>query len=217
MLENEILIIIATFLISTAIMIPIGFILRKKIAESKIESAENEAKRLLENANKEAENRKKEEIFKAKEEIIQARNELDKEIKERRGEVALQEKRIIQKEEALERRNDSFERREKELEKKHQELDEGKNELDNLINKQMEELQRISGLTKEEAKKQILTELNKQISSEKAALIRELDAKAKEEAIKNAKEIIGFAIQKCAADLTSETTVSVVALPNDDM
>ena len=217
MLENEILIIIATFLISTAIMIPIGFILRKKIAESKIESAENEAKRLLENANKEAENRKKEEIFKAKEEIIQARNELDKEIKERRGEVALQEKRIIQKEEALERRNDSFERREKELEKKHQELDEGKNELDNLINKQMEELQRISGLTKEEAKKQILTELNKQISSEKAALIRELDAKAKEEAIKNAKEIIGFAIQKCAADHTSETTVSVVALPNDDM
>lgn len=217
MLENEILIIIATFLISTAIMIPIGFILRKKIAESKIESAENEAKRLLENANKEAENRKKEEIFKAKEEIIQARNELDKEIKERRGEVALQEKRIIQKEEALERRNDSLERREKELEKKHQELDEGKNELDNLINKQMEELQRISGLTKEEAKKQILTELNKQISSEKAALIRELDAKAKEEAIKNAKEIIGFAIQKCAADHTSETTVSVVALPNDDM
>ena len=217
MSQNEIILIVATFLISTAIMIPIGFILRKKIAESKIESAENEAKRLLENANKEAENRKKEEIFKAKEEIIQARNELDKEIKERRGEVALQEKRIIQKEEALERRNDSFERREKELEKKHQELDEGKNELDNLINKQMEELQRISGLTKEEAKKQILTELNKQISSEKAALIRELDAKAKEEAIKNAKEIIGFAIQKCAADHTSETTVSVVALPNDDM
>ena len=214
---NEILMIVATFLISTAIMIPVGFILRKKIAESKIESAENEAKRLLENANKEAENRKKEEIFKAKEEIIQARNELDKEIKERRGEVALQEKRIIQKEEALERRNDSFERREKDLERKHQELDEQKSTLDEVFNRQMAELQRISGLSKEEAKKQILTELDKQISSEKAALIRELDAKAKEDAIKNAREIVGFAIQKCAADHTSETTVSVVALPNDDM
>ena len=217
MLENEILMIIATFLISTAIMIPIGFILRKKIAESKIESAENEAKRLLENANKEAENRKKEEIFKAKEEILQARNELDKEIKERRGEVALQEKRIIQKEEALERRNDSFERREKDLERKHQELDNQKTTLDEVFNRQMAELQRISGLSKEEAKKQILEELDKQISSEKATLIREWEAKAKEDAIKNAREIVGFAIQKCAADHTSETTVSVVALPNDDM
>ena len=217
MTGNEILMIIATFLISTAIMIPIGFILRKKIAESKIESAENEAKRLLENANKEAENRKKEEIFKAKEEILQARNELDKEIKERRGEVALQEKRIIQKEEALERRNDSFERREKDLERKHQELDNQKTTLDEVFNRQMAELQRISGLSKEEAKKQILEELDKQISSEKAALIREWEAKAKEDAIKNAREIVGFAIQKCAADHTSETTVSVVALPNDDM
>ena len=217
MTGNEILMIIATFLISTAIMIPIGFILRKKIAESKIESAENEAKRLLENANKEAENRKKEEIFKAKEEILQARNELDKEIKERRGEVALQEKRIIQKEEALERRNDSFERREKDLERKHQELDNQKTTLDEVFNRQMAELQRISGLSKEEAKKQILEELDKQISSEKATLIREWEAKAKEDAIKNAREIIGFAIQKCAADHTSETTVSVVALPNDDM
>ena len=203
MLENEILMIIATFLISTAIMIPIGFILRKKIAESKIESAENEAKRLLENANKEAENRTKEEIFKAKEEILQARNELDKEIKERRGEVALQEKRIIQKEEALERRNDSFERREKDLERKHQELDNQKTTLDEVFNRQMAELQRISGLSKEEAKKQILEELDKQISSEKAALIREWEAKAKEDAIKNAREIVGFAIQKCAADHTS--------------
>lgn len=217
MTGNEILMIIATFLISTAIMIPIGFILRKKIAESKIESAENEAKRLLENANKEAENRKKEEIFKAKEEILQARNELDKEIKERRGEVALQEKRIIQKEEALERRNDSFERREKDLERKHQELDNQKTTLDEVFNRQMAELQRISGLSKEEAKKQILEELDKQISSEKATLIREWEAKAKEDAIKNAREIVGFAIQKCAADHTSETTVSVVALPNDDM
>ena len=120
MSQEQILMMLATFLVSAAIMVPIGYFLRKKIAESKIQSAENEAKRLLENAGIEAENKKKEEIFKAKEEILQARHELDKEIKERRGEVALQEKRMIQKEESLEKRNESFERREKELERKHQ-------------------------------------------------------------------------------------------------
>ncbi len=217
MSQEQILIIVATFLISAAIMIPIGYFLRKKIAESKIQSAENEAKRLMDNAVVEAENRKKEEIFKAKEEILQARNELDKEIKERRGEVAQQEKRMIQKEESLERRNDSFEKREKELERKHQEIDEQKKTLEDVFNKQMQELQRISNLSMEDAKKQILTEMDKQLTQEKAALIREHDAKAKEEAVKNAKEIVGYAIQKCAADHTSETTVSVVTLPSDDM
>ena len=217
MSQNEILMIIATFLISAAIMIPVGYILRKKIAESKIQSAENEARRLLENASIEAENKKKEEIFKAKEEILQNRNELDKEIKERRCEIALQEKRIIQKEESLERKNENLEKREKEVEKKHQEIDEQKKTLEEVFNRQMLELQRISGLSKEDAKKQILEELDKKITSEKANLIRDLDAKAKEDAVKNAREIIGFAIQKCAADHTSETTVSVVALPNDDM
>ena len=191
--------------------------LRKKIAESKIESAENEAKRVLENAKIEAENSKKEEIFKAREEILQARNELDKEIKERRGEVALQEKRMIQKEESLEKRNETFEKREKELEKKHQDIDDQKKTLDDVFNRQMEELQKISGLSKEDAKKLILDEMDKQLSHEKATLIREYEAKCKEDAIKEAKEIVGFAIQKCAADHTSETTVSVVALPNDDM
>ncbi len=215
--ENQILLIVATFLISVAIGIPTGIFFRKKIAESKIESAENEVKRLLENAKIEAENRKKEEIFTAKEEILKARNELDKEIKERRGEIQLQEKRVIQKEETLERRAENFERREKELEKKHQELDGQKDALNQVFAKQMQELQRISGLTKEEAKKQILNELEKQVTVEKATLLKELDAKAREEANKNAKELISFAIQKCAADHTSETTVSVVALPNDDM
>ncbi len=217
MSQEQILMMLATFLISAAIMIPIGYFLRKKIAESKIQSAENEAKRLLENAGIEAENKKKEEIFKAKEEILQARHELDKEIKERRGEVALQEKRMIQKEESLEKRNESFERREKELEKKHQDLDNQKKTLDEVFNRQMTELQRISGLSKDDAKKIILDEMDKQLVSEKAALIRENDAKAKEEALKNAREIVGYAIQKCAADHTSETTVSVVTLPNDDM
>ena len=214
---NEILIIVATFLVSFAIGIVSGVAFRKKIAESKIESAENEAKRVLENANIEAENKRKEEIFKAKEEILKARNELDQEIKERRGEIGLQEKRMIQKEENLERRGATFEKREKELESKHQELEAQKSLLEETINKQMTELQRISGLSREEAKKQLLSELEKQITDEKATLIKELDAKAKEDAIKNAREIVSSAIQKCAADHTSETTVSVVALPNDDM
>ena len=214
---NEILIIVATFLVSFAIGIVSGVAFRKKIAESKIESAENEAKRVLENANIEAENKRKEEIFKAKEEILKARNELDQEIKERRGEIGLQEKRMIQKEENLERRGATFEKREKELERKHQELEAQKSLLEETVNKQMTELQRISGLSREEAKKQLLSELEKQITDEKAALIKELDAKAKEDAFKNAREIVSSAIQKCAADHTSETTVSVVALPNDDM
>ncbi len=214
---DNILTIVLTFLISLAVGIAAGFIIRKKTAESKIQSAENEAKRLLENANIEAENKKKEEIIKAKEEILQARNELDQEIKERRSEVQLQEKRIIQKEELLEKRSDTFEKRENELEERFKELEQTKQETDELLNKQIQELQRISGLSIEEAKKQLLEELDKQITSEKAALIREVENKAKEDATKNAKEILTYAVQKCAADHTSETTVSVVALPNDDM
>ncbi len=209
--------IVLTFLISLAVGIVAGFVIRKKTAESKIQSAESEAKRLLENASKEAENKKKEEIFKAKEEILQARNELDKEIKERRSEVQLQEKRIIQKEELLEKRSDIFEKRENELEGKFKEVENTKIQTEEVLNKQMQELQRISGLSTDEAKKQLLETLDKQITSEKAALIKEIESKAKEDANKNAREILTYAVQKCAADHTSETTVSVVALPNDDM
>ena len=213
----EILIIVTTFLISTAIALPLGVLFRKKIAESKIESAEKEAKRLIESANKEAENKKKEEIFKAKEEILKSRNELDQEIKERRGEIQLQEKRIIQKEEALEKRSEIFEKREQQLGHEEKDLEGKKLELQDALNKQLEELQRISGLSAEEAKKILLEEMDRKISVEKANLIKELEAKAKEEATKNAKELISYTIQKCAADHTSETTVSVVSLPNDDM
>ena len=192
-------------------------VLRKKTAESKIKSAESEAEKIIQNAKKEAENTKKEEILKAKEEILKARTDLDEEIKERRGEIGLQEKRIIQKEENLERRADSFEKRERELERKFQANDEKAKKLEELEAKQTETLQRISGLSGEEAKKMLLEQLDRKLCDEKAALIKESDAKAKEDANKNAREIIGFAIQKCAADHTSETTVSVVALPNDDM
>ena len=214
---NEILIIVATFLISAVICIPVGMVIRKKIAESKIESAENEANRLLENAKIEAENKKKEEIFKVKEEMLKARNELDQEIKERRGEVQLQEKRIIQKEEALEKRANNLEKKEKELDHKYQENDDIRKKLEENLSKQTEILQKISGLTSQEAKTYLLAEVEKQIVDEKAALIKDLELKAKEDANKNAREILGYAIQKCAADHTSETTVSVVSLPNDDM
>lgn len=211
------LIIVAAVLISLAIGVIVGTILRKKIAESKIDGAEKEAKRLVDLAKIEAENMKKEEIFKAKEEIIKDKAELEKEIKERRGEIQKQETRLIQKEENIERRSDIFEKKEKELEKEFETLEERKKDIENMYEDQVKELERIAGLDKEEAKKYLLEELEKQITSEKAALIREMDKKAKEQADKNAKEILGYAIQKCAADHTSEATVSIVSLPNDDM
>ncbi len=214
---QTILIIVATVLISAVIFIPMGSIIRKKVAESKIQSAENEAKRLIENVKIEAENLKKEELIKAKEEVLQIRNDLEQEIKERRGDIQTQERRLIQKEENLEKRVTACEGKEKELERKYAENEQQKEELEKVYNKELEELQRISGLTEEQAKQQLLNDLDKEITQEKAAIIRDLEAKAKEEATKNAREIISFAIQKCAADHTSETTVSVVALPNDEM
>ena len=212
-----VLIIVATLLISAVIFIPIGVYIRKRIAESKIQSAESEARRLLENVKIEAENMKKEELIKAKEEILQIRNELDQEIKERRGDVQVQEKRLIQKEENLEKRAMIYDGKEKDLERKFAENEEKKQELEGLVEKEKQELERISGLTEEQAKQKLLNDLEKEVTSEKAAIIREAEAKAKEDALKNAREIVGFAIQKCAADHTSETTVSVVSLPNDEM
>ncbi len=211
------LIIIATFLISAVIGIVVGMIMRKKIAESKIESAEKEAKRLIDLAKVEAENLKKEEIIKAKEEIMNNRKELDQEIKERRSEIQKQESRMIQKEENLDKRSDNLEKKEKGLDKEYESLENQKKEVNELYEKQVQELQRIASLTREEAKKQLLMEMEKEITTEKAKLIRDLNQKSKEEASKNAKEIITYAVQKCAADHTSETTVSIVALPSDDM
>ena len=213
----EILIIIATILISAVVFIPIGVAIRKKIAESKIEGAEIEAKKILELANKEAENRKKEEIFKAKEQIMQERQELEQEIRQRRGEVQKQESRIIQKEENLDRKEESLERKEKEIDKRDKAIDDKEQQLNELMQKELEELQKISGLSTEEAKKILLDETKKQIKTETAAIIREEEAKAKEEAGKKARELLTYAVQKCAADHTSETTVSIVTLPNDDM
>ncbi len=213
----EIIINIAVFLVSAVIFTFVGIAIRKKIAESKMKSAESEAKRIIELANKEAENKKKEEIFKAKEEIMNARQELDKEIRERRGEVQSQERRLIQKEENLERKMENLEKKERELDSKLQAQQKRKEEIDSLYDQKMLELQKVAELTAEEAKKQLLTELEKQITNEQAAIIREKEQKAKETADRNARELISYAIQKCAADHSQETTVSIVPLPNDDM
>ena len=213
----DLIINIAIFLITAIVFTFVGIFVRKKIAESKLKSAESEAKQIIEMAKIEAENNKKEEIFKAKEEILSARKDLDDEIRERRGEVQQQERRVIQKEENLERKLEGIDKKERELVRKEEELETKRTELENITNKQMNELQRISGLSSEEAKKKLLSELEKTMTAEKAALIREIESKTKEDAIKNAREIVGYAIQKCAADHTSETTVSIVSLPNDDM
>ncbi len=213
----EAIIAVVTFLISAAVCLPLGMVIRKKTAESKIKGAESEASRIISNAQKEAENAKKEEILKAKEEIMKSRNELDKEIKERRSEIGLQEKRMIQKEENLEKRSDNLERKEKDLDRRIQASEERERNLMEIYDEQTKKLEEISRLSKEEAKVMLLEELDKKLSDEKALLIKESDSKAKENAEKNAREIIGYAISKCAADHTSETTVSVVALPNDDM
>ena len=213
----NILIIIAAILISFAIGVPAGMAYRKKIAESKIQGAENEAKRLVDLAKIEAENLKKAEIFKAKEEIMNNRTELDQEIKERRGEIQKQEARLIQKEENLEKRSDNFEKKEQEVERELQDIERQKEEIVKLHEQEIVELQKIASLSKEEAKERLLAELDKELTAEKAAIIREKEQKAKEEATKNAKELLTYAVQKCAADHSQETTVSIVSLPNDEM
>ena len=148
---------------------------------------------------------------------MNSRKELDDEIRERRSEVQLQERRILQKEENLENKMEQLEQRESNLQKKDNEVEAKRSEIESLIAKQTEELQRISRLSVEEAKQYLLSEVEKSIVTEKAEIIRRLDEETKEKAEKKAQEVIGYAIQKCAADHTSETTVSIVSLPNDDM
>ena len=213
----QIVIDIAIFLVSAIIFTFVGMAIRKKVAESKLGSAEEEARKIINLAQKEAENKKKEEIFKAKEEIMNSRKDLDNEIRERRSEVQQQERRLLQKEENLENKMEHIERKEQEIENKKQELENKKQEISKTLDKQMQELQRISGLSKEEAKNQLLADMDKQLTLEKANLIKNAENKVKEESIKNAREVIGYAIQKCAADHTAETTVSIVPLPNDEM
>ena len=213
----QIIIYITIFLVSAIIFLFVGYTLRKKIAESKIESAEKEAQRILDNANKEAENARKEEIVKAKEEIIKSRNELEEEIRERRSDVSRQEKRLIQKEESLDKKIYDQEKRTKHLDERESEIERKMDEVQKLKDSELDELEKIARFSTDDAKKEILSRVDKTLTSEKAERIKKNEEEIKETSEDKAKEIITYAIQKCAADHTAESTVSIVALPNDEM
>ena len=208
---------ITIFLVSAVIFTFVGFIIRKHIAESKIDSAEKEAQRILENSKKEAENARKEEILKAKEEIIKSRNDLEQEIRERRGEVQQQERRLEQKEENLDKKLYGVEQKQKELESKESEIEDIKEEVQKMKDSELDQLEQIARLSVEDAKKQLLAEVDETLTKEKAERINEMEKQIKDESEDKAKNIITYAIQKCAADHTAESTVSIVEVPNDDM
>ncbi|NLC38356.1 MAG: ribonuclease Y [Clostridia bacterium] len=197
--------------------IVVGFLVRKYIAEAKITSAEEAAARILEEAEKSAEAKKREAILEAKEEVHRLRSELERESRERRNELQRLERRLVQKEEILDRKSEGIERKEENLAKKEQEIEKLRAELSGIYAKQVEELERLSGLTSEEARNILLASVEEEIKHETALMIKEIEAQAKEEADKRAREIITQAIQRCAADHVAETTVSVVPLPNDEM
>jgi ribonuclease Y len=190
---------------------------RRKVAEEAIGSAEEEAKRIIIEAERQAEGKKREYLLMAKEEIHKSKLNLEKEVRERTNELARQERRLIQKEEAIDKKTIELEGRSKELDLREEKINEAKANIERIEEQQLKELERISGLTVEEGKQFLLNSLENEVKHEKAMLLKELEEKTKEEAERKAKEIIATAIQKCAADHVSETTVSVVALPNDEM
>ncbi len=210
-------IVFASVLISLIIGIFIGKYIRKKFAEAEIGSAEREAESIKLEARKAAEAAKKEILLEAKEEALKTKNEVEKECKDRKNEVQRLEKRITQKEDAIDKKTASLEKKEEQLNSKLESAEQKHREIEALREKQLKELERISGLTTEEAKEYILESVKDEVKHETAVMIKEMEANAKAEADKNAKEIIADAIQRCAADHVAETTVSVVNLPNDEM
>ena len=200
-----------------AVFFAAGILYRKKVAEKQIGSAEEEAKRVINEAIKGGENKKREMLLEAKEEIHKSRSEYEREVKERRAEVSKQERRLQQKEEALDKKIDLHEKKEDELAKRIAAIDKKQEEVESLKRSQMEVLEKISGLTQEEAKAYILKGVEENVRHETAMKIKEIEAQMKEEADQTAREIIATAIQRCAADHAAETTVSVVPLPNDEM
>lgn len=195
----------------------IGWYQRRKSAESTIRSAEDEARRILSDAMKNAESKKKEALLEAKDEIFNLRQETEKDLRERRSEVQRQEHRIQQKEESLDRKTDNLEAKEEKLTQRAKVIEEKIEECDRLKQSQMDLLEKISGFSKEQAKAHLLDLLDGELTHEKAAKILEVEQQTKDEADRIAKKIIGSAIQRCAADHSSEMTVSVVALPSDEM
>jgi len=203
--------------ISVLVGAALGYLARKTLAEAKIESAELAAKRIVEEAEKEAEAAKREILLEAKEEAHRLRNEIEQEERTRRAELQRTERRLLQKEESLDRKLEALERKEESITRKERELEAAKEELARLHAEQRAELQRISGLSSEEAKALLLKDIENEIRHEAAVMIRDIEAQAKEEADRRAREIVAAAIQRCAADHVAETSVSVVSLPNDEM
>ena len=194
-----------------------GYVARKRTAEAQIGSAEEEARRIVADAEEKGEARKKEAMLEAKEDIHRLRQDLDKETKERRIELQRQERRVVQKEENLDRKLDSLEKKEESLSRKEAKIDRTQASIDELHEKQKTELERISNLTVDDAKSMLMAEAEEELKHEKALKIKEYEQQTKDEADKKARDIISQAIQRCAADHVAETTVSVVALPSDEM
>lgn len=213
---NPVYVIVITVVIA-AIAIYVDFYIRKNVSIAKISNAEEEAKRIVGEAEKNAESQKKEAILEAKEEVHKLRNDFEKESRDRRNEIQRLERRILQREELLDKKSDMLEKREENLNKKQQELADLEASIEEVYTKQREELERLSGLTSDQAKEILLEEVSKEIKHETAMMIKEVEVRAKEEADKKAREIITYAIQRCAADHVAETTVHVVNLPNDEM
>ena len=212
-------IIICAVIVVAALVIGffLGITYRKKVSEREIQSAEEKAKRIINDSIKAAESKKREALLEAKEEIHKSRSEHEREMKERRSELQKQERRIQQKEENLDRKTDALEKKSDNLTKKLADLDAAREEVNLMKRSQMELLEKISGYTVEEAKAYLIKMLETEVTHEKAVKIKEIDAQLKEEADQRAREYISLAIQRCAADHVAEATVSVVPLPNDEM
>ncbi len=207
----------AAALVAAVVSFALGSAHRRRTAEAAIGSAEDEARRILNDAMKNAEAKKKEAILEAKDEIIRSRNETEKELRERRSEVQRQEHRIQQKEEAIDRKVENLEAKEEKIAQRERVVEERLAEAEQLKRSQFDMLEKISGFTAEQAKAQLLNLLDGELQHEKALKISEYNQHFKEEADSMAREIVSMAIQRCAADHSSEATVSVVNLPNDEM
>ena len=200
-----------------AIGVGTGFLVRKSIGEAKIGSAEAEAKRILEESAKGAEAKKKEVLLEAKEETLRLRNEAEREIKERRAEVSRMERRLTQKEENLDKKTENLERKSEQLDEKLKANDELKEKINGVLAQHLEQLEKISNYTMEQAKEELLTRVESEAKHEMAQRLEELDARFKEEADTKARNVLSLAIQRCAADHVAEATISVVTIPSEDM
>ena len=209
--------IVIALVIAIPVTAAIAITYRKKIVEAKIGSAEEKAREIIDDALKTAESKKREALLEAKEEALKAKNDFEKESRERRAELQRMEKRVINKEEAIDRKADALEKKENALSHKESSLEKQRVKVEEMQAKQLQELERISGLTSEQAKEYLLKTVEDEVKHETAVMIKEMETRAKEEADKKAKEYVVNAIQRCAADHVSETTISVVQLPSDEM